>query len=327
MTRYVLRRLLGLAATILVALTVLFGLLHASPTSPVHSLPPAVAADPQARAEFEAQHDLDQPLVVQYGRYVGRAVRGDLGTSIVSGQSVSSGLGDALPVSLELGLLASLVAVIPGLLVGVAAARFHGRAVDGAARLVTLVAISVPSYWLAVIGLVVVGERYPDLLPSAGGFERFGDNPAANLKTLLLPAFVLGLAGFSMIARSVRTSLIEIYERDEVRFARAMGLPEREILRRIALRAAAPSTITVLGLVVATLVSGTVLVEHVFQLPGMGQLMVHAFVRQDYPVALGASLVTAVLFLGLNLVVDLAVHALDPRAATRTTPARVALRP
>src|SRR5690606_37021772 len=116
---------------------------------------------------------------------------------------------------------------------GIASARRHGQRFDGGSRLVTVLAISVPSYWLAVLCLVMVGERYPGLLPQAGGFPSFLDDPAANLQAIVLPALVLGLAAFAMIARSLRTALVEVYEGDDVRFARAMGMSERHILTRI----------------------------------------------------------------------------------------------
>lgn len=313
MTRFLLTRLGAMVLTVLAAVTVLFLLLHASTASPVNSLPPQVAADPVARDAFLAERGLDGSLLTQYRRYIGRLARGDLGHSVYDGSPVRDAIATSAPVSLELGLLATVVAVVPGVAVGVTAARNRGRWPDGASRISTLLAISVPSYWLAVLCLVLVGERAPDLLPSAGGFRTFTDNPAANLRSLLLPAVVLGLSGFAMIARSLRTALIEVYDSDQVRFARAMGSSERSILRRIALRAAAPATLTVTGLVIATLASGTVLVEHVFQIPGMGQLMVVAFTHQDYDLALGCAVFTAVLFLTLNLLVDIAVGITDPR--------------
>lgn len=295
----------------------MFGLLHASPGSPVNNLPPAVAADPEIRAAVMAEKGLDRPLVDQYGRYLRDLATGDLGSSLYDGSSVAQSIAATAPVSFELGAMATVMAVIPGVALGIASARRHGRRFDGGSRLVTVLAISVPSYWLAVLCLVMVGERYPDLLPRAGGLPSFSTDPGGNLQAIMLPALVLGLSAFAMIARSLRTSLVEVYDGDDVRFARAMGMSERHILTRIALRNAAPSTITVAGLLIGGLISGTVLVENVFQLPGLGQLMVLAFIRQDYPLALGTALATAVIFLGLNLAVDMAVVAFDPRARQR----------
>lgn len=313
MIRYLVRRLLALAVTVLLALTMMFFLLHASPGSPVDSMGAAVAADPAAREAVTEAQGLDRPLLAQYGAYLGGLARGDLGTSIYDGSSVTTTIAAAAPVSAELGLLAITVTLVPGLAAGVAAARRHGRAADGIVRVITLLAVSIPSYWLAVLCLIWVGARFPDLLPNAGGFIPFTEDPIGNLKVMILPAFVVGLAGFAIVARSVRSALLDAYGADEVRYGRAAGLPERDITRRLALRRAAPPSLAVLGLVVGGLLTGTVLVENVFQLPGLGQLMVTAFTRDDYPLALGCALVTAVVLLTVNLVVDVALHLLDPR--------------
>lgn len=319
MRRYVLNRVALAVATLVVALTGLLALLHASPGSPVNTLPPAVAADPGARASFLSDRGLDQPFVVQWARYIGAAAHGDLGTSLHDGSSVAGAIGGALPVSLELGLLAAFVAVGPGVAVGIAAARRPGSLVDGLARVGSLAAASTPSYWLAVLALVVMGERFPELVPGAGGLPSWSENPAGHLQALILPALVLGLGGFAMVARSVRQTLGEVLDGDQVRFARAAGLPERRVLRLVAFRMAAPSTVTLVGLLVAGLVSGTVLIENVFQLPGIGQLAVTATSRDDYPLALGCALATAAVLLTANLLADVVALRLDPRARERAT--------
>lgn len=325
MLSFVLRRLVGVAVMLVVVITGMFALLHLSPVSPVSSLPPAVAADPAARAAVEERLGLDQPLLVQYRDYMGGLLRGDMGTSLYDGSSVADQIAAALPASLELGSLAALFALIPGLALGAWAARRHGRAVDGGARVLTVIALSVPSYWLAVVCLVVVGERFPDLLPNAGGFTPFSEDPIANLQVMLLPAVVLGLPTFALVARSLRSSLIEVLSFDYVTFARANGMAERSIMRRIALRNAFIPTLTIMGMLIGGLVAGTVLVENVFQLPGLGQLLVTAFVRQDYPLALGACITTATIFLLLNLVVDVLHVLVDPRIARPTLPTEGAL--
>lgn len=313
MLGFFIRRAVMLAATIWLAITVLFVLLHVSPASPLNNLPPQIVADPAAKAAIMAEKGLDRPLAVQYFSYLGGLAQGDLGKSLYDGSSVAGMIATSAPVSLELGTIATVLAVTTGSVVGIASARSAGRRRDTWARFSTVFAISVPSYWLAVISLVVVGNRYPNLLPSAGGFKTLGSDPIANLRSLILPSIILSLSGFAMVARSLRSSLIEAYESDEVRFARAMGMNERDILRRIAIKSAAPSTITVIGLVAGIMLSGTVLIENVFQLPGMGQLMVMGFGLNDYDLALGTAVVTAVIFLSLNLAVDIALHLLDPR--------------
>ncbi|HWJ98316.1 MAG TPA: ABC transporter permease [Acidimicrobiales bacterium] len=313
MIPYLLRRVAALAVTVLLALTMMFFLLHASPGSPVDSMGAQVAADPAAREAITESQGLDRPLLEQYGSYLGGLVRGDLGTSIYDGSSVRTTIATAAPVSAELGLLAIAVTVIPGLAAGIVAARRHGRAADGVVRVITLVAVSLPSYWLAVLCLIWIGERYPDLLPNAGGFVSFSEDPIANLQVMVLPAIVVGLSGFAIVARSVRSALVEAHGTDEVRFGRAAGLSERDVTRKLALRRAAPPSLAVAGLVVGGLLTGTVLVENVFQIPGLGSLMVTAFTRDDYPLALGCALVTAVVLLSVNLAVDVVLHLLDPR--------------
>lgn len=313
MIAYTLRRVGALVLTALVALTAMFGLLHASPASPLNDLPPVVAADDAARQLHEDRLGLGDPLVNQYGRYLRSLAQGDLGVSLYDGSSVSGALRSAAPASLELGAMATLVAVIPGAVLAYLGARRVGRPLDLLTRTVTVLAISVPSYWLAILALVVVGERAPDLLPDSGAFVTLTEDPIANLRVMVIPAIVLGLGGTAMVARAIRTALVETAGRDDVRFARAMGMPEGQILRRVALRHIAPTSVTVVTLVVAGLMSGTVLVENVFKIPGLGHLMVLAFTRGDYPVALGAALFTAVIFLSLNLVADIIVQILDPR--------------
>ncbi|MFA5565607.1 MAG: ABC transporter permease [Acidimicrobiia bacterium] len=317
MTSFFVRRALMLAATIWLAVTVLFVLLHVSPASPLNNLPPQIVADPAAKAAIMAEKGLDRPLPVQYLSYWGGLLTGDLGKSLYDGSSVAGMIATSAPVSLELGGIATLLAVGAGGAVGIASARAQGKRGDALARFSTVLAISVPSYWLAVISLVVVGNRYPNLLPSAGGFRSLGADPAANLRSLILPSVILSLSGFAMVARALRSALIEAYESDEVRFARAMGMSESHILWRIAMKSAAPATITVVGLVAGIMLSGTVLIENVFQLPGMGQLMVMGFGLNDYDLALGTAIVTAIIFLSLNLAVDIALHFLDPRLRQR----------
>lgn len=319
MLRYVARRAVALVVVLFVSVSAMFLLLHAADDSPVDSMSPAVVADPRARAAVEESLGIDDPLLVQYGRYVGDLVQGDLGTSFYDGSSVSDQIAERLPVSLELGLLAALVAIVPGLLLGTFAALRHGRWLDGGTRVLTVLAISVPSYWLAVLCLVLVGDSNPELLPGAGGFVTFAEDPLANLQAMILPATVLGLAVLAMVARSIRASLLDVLSYDDVTFARAMGMPERALVRRIALRNALTPTLAVMGVLLGGLVSGTILIENVFQIPGLGQLMVTAFVRRDYPLALGATVVTATIFLVLNLVIDVVSALVDPRTRRVTT--------
>ncbi|UWZ39099.1 ABC transporter permease [Dactylosporangium roseum] len=307
------KRVTNMVVVVFLVISGMFFLLHLAPASPANQLPPAVAADPQALAEYRASLGLDRNIFIQYWNYLTGLLRGDFGRSLYDHSSVLTSIGRALPVTLELGLLAGVGSMVPGILLGIWAAVRRGEWVDGAARVVTVLSLSVPAYWLAVLSLLFVGQRYPDLLPSAGGFVRFTEQPIANLQVLLLPSFVLGLGTFALVARALRASLTEVMSADYVGFAAAMGMPRRRLLGRVAVRNAIIPTLTVMGVLLGGLISGTVLVESIFAIPGLGHLMVTAYLRGDYPLALGCSLVTAAIFLGLNLIVDLLNHLVDPR--------------
>jgi peptide/nickel transport system permease protein len=313
MTRYVLGRLAALLLTLVLALSGLYALLHAAPGQPTANFGAAVAADPEARAAIEQARGLDRPFLAQYLEHLGGVLRGDLGRSYYDGSDVRSQLATAAPVSIELGLLATVLAILPGVLLGTFAARRRGRRGDGLASGVALVAVSLPSYWLAVVALVVAGERWPHLLPSAGGYVPFTEAPLANLQVMVLPAVVVGLGGFALVVRAVRSSLGDALEEDDATFARACGMDEGQIVTSVAGRRAAPAVLAVSGLVVGGLLTGTVLVETVFALPGLGNLLVTSFVRGDHPVAMGAALVTALVLLVINLLVDTTIVALDRR--------------
>jgi peptide/nickel transport system permease protein len=316
---FVARRAGALVLTVLLALAGLFALVEAAPGDASDNFGATVVADPAARAAIEEARGLDRSGPQRFVDFLASAVRGDLGTSYYDGSDVAAAVGAAAPVSLELGLLATVLVVAPGVLLGAFAARRRGRPAEVAVSMVSLLAVSVPSYWLAVICLVVVGERWPDLVPAAGGYVPFAEDPAANLQTMLLPAIVVGLGAFALVGRAVQASLAAALDEDDATFARACGLPERTVAWRIAGRRAAPGVLSVVGLALGGLLTGTVLVESVFQLPGLGQLMVTAFGRGDLPLALGGAIVTAVVLLGANLVVDTAIVALDPRLRDRRT--------
>lgn len=318
------RRLASMAVVLFLVLTGMFFTLHLAPGSPVNNLPPTVAADPAARAAYEARLGLDQPLLVQYGTYLRNLATGDLGESLLDGSSVADQISTRLPVSLELGLLAGLWSVLVGFGIGVASVVHRRRYTDSVTRVGTILGLSMPAYWLAVLATILVGSRFPDLLPSGAGYVRFGDDPVANLTAMLLPALVLGLSTCALVARTLRASLLDVMSSDYVTFARAMGHSRLAVVRRVGLRGALLPTLTVVGLLLGGLVSGTVLIESVFQIPGVGQLMVTAFLRKDYPLAMGLSIVTAVLFLVLNLVIDALYYVVDPRTRSALVRGKVA---
>ncbi|HVX22084.1 MAG TPA: ABC transporter permease [Acidimicrobiales bacterium] len=320
MLGFVLRRLAAMAAVLFVLATVLFFLLHLSPDSPVNSLAPSVAASPAAKAAFLHRYGLDRSLWVQYVDYLGDTATGRFGRSIFDGSSVWGDVAGHLPVSIELGLSAGLLAVVPGVAFGAWLASAGGRAVDVAGRVLTVVALSVPSYWLAVVLMVLLGSRLPALFPQVGGYVPFTEDPAANLEGIVLPAVLVALPAFALVARSARVAVAEVLASDYVAFARGMGMTDRQVLWRVGLRNALVPVLTVMGVVVAGMMAGAVLVEDVFGIPGIGNLLVGAFGRKDYPLALGATLVTALIFLVLNLLVDVGCRLADPRTARDRAP-------
>ncbi|WP_106398829.1 ABC transporter permease [Actinocorallia populi] len=311
MLRYVGRRVAGLALVLLIVLTLVFFMLRAAPGGPVDAYL-GMNPTPEKRAEVEHRFGLDQPIWVQYVKFLGNLLSGDLGNSLFSDRPVSAIIGERLPVTLELSLAAFLFWIVVGLAAGALAARRRDSFTDGFVRVVSVIALSIPSFWLALVLVAVFGLFIKGVLPSSG-WVPFTEDPLGNLRGVVLPAFALGLGSGAIIARTLRASMIETAQADYVSFARAMGLNERRILRDITLRNAIIPTATVIGLMLGVFVSGTVLVETVFNIPGIGQTIVGAFRQQDYPLAIACTLVTASVFLMANLVVDLLYFVLNPR--------------
>ncbi|TXK34024.1 ABC transporter permease [Nonomuraea sp. C10] len=311
MLRYVGRRVAGLALVLLIVLTLVFFMLRAAPGGPAEAYL-GMNPTPEKVAEVERRLGLDQPIWVQYGTFVGNLLAGDFGRSLFSDRPVIEIIAERLPVTLELSLIAFVFWVAAGLLAGAVAARKRDSFLDGCVRVISVIALSIPSFWLGLVLVVVFGLYVQGVLPSSG-WVRFGDDPLENLRGVILPAFALGLGSGAIIARTLRASMIDTAQADYVSFARAMGMPERRILRRITARNAIIPTATVIGLMLGVFISGTVLVENVFNLPGIGQTIVAAFKQHDYPLAIACTLITATVFLVTNLIVDLLYFVLNPR--------------
>lgn len=255
---------------------------------------------------------LDQPLVVQYGRYMTNLTRGDLGRSWLSGAEVVDLVADRAGPTLELATVTAAVATSMGLGLGLYTTARRGRFSDVIIRVATVVGVSVPSFWLGLLLLMVFGLYVPDLLP-AGGWVRFSEDPVGNLLHLVLPSSVLGLGTVALVSRTLQVSMRDTLQRDYVMFGRSAGLAESRVMRHVALPNAVLPTATVIGLLVGVLISGTVIVETVFTIPGVGRLLVQSLRNQDIPVATGATLFLATFFLVLNTAVDILYAWLDPR--------------
>jgi peptide/nickel transport system permease protein len=258
-----------------------------------------------------ARSGLDQPLVQQYVSWVGGALSGDLGVSFRSGETVTSQIAERLPATLTLALAAILVALLIAVPLGTISALRPRSVVDRIATVLSQFGISVPEFWMAIV-LILVFAGTLGWLPS-GGYVPLSEDPVGWLQRLVMPAVVTGVVSGSVITRFVRSSVLEALGADHVRTAQAKGLPARQVFTWHVLRNALLPLVTVTGVQLAYLLSGVVVVEIVFSWPGLGQLALQAVQARDYPVLQGAILLFAVVFLVINLVVDLLYTAIDPR--------------
>jgi peptide/nickel transport system permease protein len=309
-SRYVLRRLLESAVTLILATIVVFIGIRALPGDPARTLA-GEESDPATLAAIRASYGLDQPLPMQYLRYVQKAATGDLGRSPRTGLEVADSIGHALPVTLQLSAFALLIAVVIGIGAGVIAAVRRRRAAEWGANGVALLGLSVPNFWLGQMLILLLAIAYP-ILP-ASGFVSFFDDPVQSLRHLLMPALVLGSGLAAIIMRQTRSAMIEALTADYVRTARAKGLGAAQVVLGHALRNSLIVVVTIVGLQLGALISGAVVTEQLFVLPGFGKLTIDAVFTRDYPMIQGVVLVTATAYILINLVVDLLYSVIDPR--------------
>ena len=309
MAAYLLRRLAQAIPTLLGASVLVFALIHLVPGDPafVYLGPDA---HPEDVATLRHHLGLDRPLAVQYWLYVTHALRGDLGESYYYKDSIMRLVGGALPNTAELALAALAVSLLIALPLGLAAALRPQTAADYAATGVAVAGVAVPVFWLAIMLIFVFAVRL-HWLPASGRGGPLWSPPG--LAHLVLPALALGLGLAASTARLTRATVLDVLEEDYVRTARAKGLRPRTVTLRHALRNALIPIVTNVGLQIGILLSGAFLTETVFSWPGVGRLAVDAMVRRDYPLLQGVLLVTIVLFIVVNLAVDLAYPLLDPR--------------
>jgi peptide/nickel transport system permease protein len=254
---------------------------------------------------------LDDPLPVRYGYWVGGVLRGDLGESVRSQEPVLQLIAEKLPVTLELAFLAICIAVAIGIPAGIVSAVGRGSVWDWAANLFALWGISTPNFWLGIL-LILLFSVNLGWLPASGYVSPFEDL-RANLAAMIMPAFVLGNAIAAVLMRHTRSAMLQVLSADYVRTARAKGLDEKTVVLKHALRNALTPVITLGALELGTLLSGAVLTEQVFTIPGFGKLIIDAVFNRDYLVVQGVVLVTATAYMVLNLLADLAYFAVNPR--------------
>lgn len=310
---YVARRGLVAAGLVWVVATLIFLLLRIVPGDPAELLLSGggVAPDPSAVAALRERLGLTRPLHAQYVHFMGQIVRGDLGTSLLDEHAVVEEVARRLPRTLELIAAASVIAVLVGLPLGVLAALNRGRGADRVLSTVASFNLSVPVFVLGTV-LVLLFAQTLRWVP-AGGFVAFVQDPVRHLVNLLMPAATIAVGLSTVIFRMARATVLDTLERDWVRTARAKGLAPGQVLRRHVVRNALGPVMTVLGLHMGTLLGGTVLVEYVFNWPGLSGFLVRAVEQRDYPEVQGIVLVICTIFVLLNLVVDLLYAVLDPR--------------
>lgn len=295
--------------TLLAVSVVLFVLVHTIPVSPARVVLGIDATEADI-AEFDRDHGLDKPLWQQYASWIGNAARGDFGKSIIDDTSISRQIADTFPVTLELVLLGFVFALVVAIPLGVVSALYEGQTIDHLARIVSVIGVSIPGFWLGLM-LIAWGAVSLGWFP-AGGYVPWRAGALAHLQSLALPAIALGLYYVAIISRMTRSSVADVLLADHVRVSRAMGLPRRRILTYV-LKNALPPVVTVAAMSFGYMFGWALIIEQVFNIAGMSRALLSAIFRRDYLMIENVVLVITAVFLAANLIADLLYVWLDPR--------------
>ena len=320
MRTYILRRLIEIVPTVLMITLVVFVMMRSVPGDPVVALLGDAYTEEDA-TNVRHEYGLDKPILVQYVIWLGKLVRGDWGTSILSGRPVLKDVMIRLPVTLELIVLSMGVALIIAIPAGIIGAVRQNTWADYTATSVAMIGVSIPEFFIGVLLLLAFSVGLGGLLPSSGWVYLPGTCPTmlcgvsvwGNVQHVLMPAFALGVGRAALLTRLLRTSMLEVVRTEYVTTARAKGLGERPVVWKHALKNALIPTVTVMGLQVGFLIGGAIVVETLFAMPGLGTFGIDAIIARDYQQVQGFALVTAFAFVGINLLVDLSYTFLDPR--------------
>lgn len=310
MLRLVIHRALVAIPTLIIVSMMIFGLQKMLPGDPVLAMA-GEDQNPQVIAALREQYHLDKPLPTQYALWMGDVLRGNLGNSLRTGEPVRELIAQKLPVTLQLATFGLLIAIGIGIPLGILSAANRGKAVDYGANVLALSGMSIPNFWLGILLIFLVSVRW-HLLPSSG-YVSPGEDLWMSVKTMVMPAFVLGAALGAQLMRHTRSAMLGVLRTDYIRTARAKGLLRGTVVLKHALRNALIPIVTVLALLFGELLAGAVLTEQVFTIPGFGKLVVDAVFNRDYAVVQGVVLVTAVSFIVLNLLADVLYVLLNPR--------------
>lgn len=313
MLSFILRRILIAIPTILLISVFVFSLQKLLPGDPVLAMA-GEERDPEVLEFLREKYRLNDPIPVQYFTWVGNALRGDLGISLRTNQPVTELIAEKLPVTIQLAVMAILFALVIGIPAGILSAVKKGTVTDYIANIVALSGLSIPNFWLGIMLILLVSVKL-DLLP-ASGYVPLSEDPVKSITTMLMPAFVLGTALAATLMRHTRSAMLGVLKSDYIRTARAKGLHERRVVLKHAFRNALTPIVTLTALLFGELIAGAVLTEQIFTIPGFGKLVVDAVFNRDYAVVQGIVLVTAVGFIFMNLLADVAYVLLNPRLRT-----------
>jgi peptide/nickel transport system permease protein len=312
MLEYIVRRFLQIIPVLLIITFMVFALMLAIPGDPARALiGPGEVLDEEQLALIRKEHNLDKPVIVQYGIWLGNVMTGDLGRSSQYQLPVTQELGARAWVTLQFGMVAWFIAVLIALPAGIFSAVYRGKAADYIVTIVSIGGVAIPNFWFGIMALLLFGVTL-GWLPTQGYVNIFED-PFQAIRHMLLPAFSLGITSCALIMRQTRSAMLEVLTQDFVRTARAMGMTEFRVVAVEALRNALLPVVTVFGLQVGRIFAGAVVIETLFGIPGMGNFMVQAIFARDFMVVQGAVLIMALAVLGANLITDLVYALLDPR--------------
>lgn len=302
MYQYIARRLLLTIPVVIGVSIVVFAIIRMIPGDPARAIA-GVNATPEFIQQVRIQYALDQPLYVQYGRFMADLLRGDLGRSIFSGRAVTTEIGERFPRTLLLASVSLVIATVIGVSAGIVSATRRNSVFDNASMVIALAGVAAPVFWMALM-LQLLFAVHLRWLPATG---------IGTIRHIILPSVTLGTASAALMARITRSSMLDVLRQDFITTARSKGLGERVVVYKHALKNALIPVVTVLGLQFGILLGGAVLTETVFAWPGVGRLLVDAILRRDYPIVQGTVMLLAFLFVIINLVVDVVYAYLDPR--------------
>ena len=312
--RLVGRRLIALPIMVLGVTLLVFFLMSLSPVDQAYSAL-GESASQEAVEQYREAHGLNEPLIVQYINYMGGLFHGDLGTYGASQKSVGEAIASALPITLQLTFLGLIIAVVLSVILGVVSALYRDRWPDQIIRVFSIACIAMPSFWLAVL-MILLFTANLHALPASGNLPAFTQDPVGWAKRMVMPAFALAIPVTGQLTRVIRTSMVEELDKDYVRTARGFGIPMGVVVARNVLRNALITPVTVLGLRIGYLIGGAVVIEVIFALPGMGMQIVNGIQAGYTLLVQGVVLVVAITFIIINIIVDMLYILIDPRIRT-----------